>query len=292
MRIIKRKKNKKEYFYLQDSFRKGKKIITKEKYLGKKIPKNIEEIKKKLNEDKEEIINEKLRKIKENFQKEWKYYPNSIKEKEKEEIAISFTYNTNAIEGSTITLEEVREITQDKIAPNKSLKDIKETEAHYKIFLDMLNKKEKVTNNVLLKWHKEIFENTKEDIAGKYRDYLVRVGDYIAPDWQDVKNLMNQFIKFLNEEKVNPIKLAAKTHYKFEKIHPFGDGNGRIGRLIMNHIIWHNNYPMLIIEYKKRKSYYKALQKDEEGFVNYFLRRYLAVHKKRLASKIKFPKKK
>lgn len=292
MRIIKRKKNKKEYFYLQDSFRKGKKIITKEKYLGKKIPKNIEEIKKKLNEDKEEIINEKLRKIKENFQKEWKYYPNSIKEKEKEEIAISFTYNTNAIEGSTITLEEVREITQDKIAPNKSLKDIKETEAHYKIFLDMLNKKEKVTNNVLLKWHKEIFENTKEDIAGKYRDYLVRVGDYIAPDWQDVKNLMNQFIKFLNEEKVNPIKLAAKTHYKFEKIHPFGDGNGRIGRLIMNHILWHNNYPMLIIEYKKRKSYYKALQKDEEGFVNYFLRRYLAVHKKRLASKIKFPKKK
>ncbi|MFH1377012.1 MAG: Fic family protein [Candidatus Woesearchaeota archaeon] len=292
MRIIKRKKNKKEYFYLQDSFRKGKKIITKEKYLGKKIPKNIEEIKKKLNEEKEEIINEKLRKIKENFQKEWKYYPNSIKEKEKEEIAISFTYNTNAIEGSTITLEEVREITQDKIAPNKSLKDIKETEAHYKIFLDMLNKKEKVTNNVLLKWHKEIFENTKEDIAGKYRDYLVRVGDYIAPDWQDVKNLMNQFIKFLNEEKVNPIKLAAKTHYKFEKIHPFGDGNGRIGRLIMNHILWHNNYPMLIIEYKKRKSYYKALQKDEEGFVNYFLRRYLAVHKKRLASKIKFPKKK
>lgn len=281
MRVIKRKKGKNEYFYLQHSYRKNGIIITKEKYLGKKIPENIDEIKKKFIAAIEEALYEKLEKIKKNFQKEWEKYPDSIKDREKEEIAIAFTYNTNAIEGSTITLGESREIIQDKIAPNKPLKDIKETETHSKVFLDMLNKKEKITSGLLLRWHVDIFGETKPDIAGKFRNYLVRVGNYIAPDWHDVKKLMNQFIKFVNETKINPVELAARAHYKFERIHPFGDGNGRIGRLIINHILWHNKYPMIIIEYKKRKSYYKALQRSEEEFVKYFMRRYLAIHKKR-----------
>ncbi|PIV68481.1 MAG: hypothetical protein COS07_03935, partial [Candidatus Aenigmarchaeota archaeon CG01_land_8_20_14_3_00_37_9] len=100
---------------------------------------------------------------------------------------------------------------------------------------------------------------------------------------QKVEGLMKKFFEFSNQTELNPVELAARAHYKFEKIHPFGDGNGRIGRLIMNYILWHNGYPMLIIEYKKRRSYYKALQRDEDGFVNYFLRRYLTVHKKRFA---------
>lgn len=282
MRVIKRKKGRKEYFYLQHSFRKNGKIVTKEKYLGSKIPKNIEKIKEELRKETQKVIYEKLERIKKNFQEEWRRYPRTIKEKELEEIAIAFTYNTNAIEGSTITLEETREIIKDKIAPNKPLRDIKETEAHYKVFLNMLNKKEKISNKLILRWHKEIFGETKEDIAGKYREYGIRVGGYVGPDWQDVKKLMNQFIKDLNKTTTNPVELVGRTHYEFEKIHPFGDGNGRIGRLIMSHILWCNGYPMLIIEYKKRKSYYKALNKDEDGFLNYFLRRYLAIHKVRI----------
>ena len=188
----------------------------------------------------------------------------------------------SAIEGSTITLDEAKEIIHDKIAPNKPLRDIKETEAHSKVFLEMLNKKEKISNNIILRWHKDIFGETKKDIAGKYRDYLVRVGDYVAPDWQDVKKLMNQLIQFIKQSKLNPVELSARAHYRFESIHPFGDGNGRIGRLLMNYILWHNRYPMLIIEYKKRRAYYKALQKGEEGFVAYFFRRYLSVNKKRV----------
>ena len=219
--------------------------------------------------------------IKISFQEEWKKIPDSVKEKELEEIAIAFTYNTNAIEGSTITLEEVREIIEDKISPNKPIRDVKEAEYHAKVFLEMIKKKEKMSNKLLLTWHKQIFGETKQDIAGKYRDYLVRVGNHRAPDWQEVIKLMNQLIKFINESKINPVELSAISHYRFEKIHPFGDGNGRIGRLLMNQILWHNQYPMIIIEYKKRKSYYKALSRDEQGFVNYLMRRYLAVHKKR-----------
>lgn len=287
MRIFKRRKGKTEYFYLQHSFRKNGKVVTKELYLGKDIPKNIEEIKEKIMLETKKALLNKLEKIKSSFQKEWKRYPESAKEKELHEIAIAFTYNTNAIEGSTITLEEARQILEDKIAPNKPLRDIRETESHAKVFLEMLKPTEKISKKLLLKWHKDIFGETKPDIAGRFRNYLVRVGIYIAPDWQDLEKLMEQLIKFVNESKLNgsklnPVELAARAHYRFEKIHPFGDGNGRIGRLAMNYILWNSDYPMLITEYKNRKSYYKALQRNEEGFVSYFIRRYISVHKKRL----------
>ncbi len=284
MRIIKRKKGKKEYFYIQHSTRKGDKVNTKERYLGAEIPKNVEKIKSDLLKEIKVDIYNKLEKIKDNFQEEWKSIPESVKQKQLEEMSIAFTYNTNAIEGSTITLQEAREIIHDHMAPSKPLRDIKETEAHSKVFLEILNKKEKITSEFILKWHKDIFSDTKEDIAGKYRAYLVRVGSYLAPDWQEVKKMMKNLIEFINKnlDKLNPVELVARAHYKFEKIHPFGDGNGRIGRLLMNQILWHNKYPMIIIEYKKRRSYYKALTKDEDGFTSYFLRRYLAVHKKRL----------
>ena len=281
MRILKRKKGKEEYYYLQHSFRKGKKVITREKYLGKEIPKNIEEIKTKLKKELEKDLYKRLEAIKKNFQEYWKRLPRTVKEKELEEISIAFTYNTNAIEGSTITLDEAREIIHDKISVNKPLRDVKETEAHSRVFLEMLKYKEDISNSLILKWHNEIFKETKQDIAGKFRDYLVRVGPHLAPDWQDVKKLMKGLIEFINKNnKLNPVEFAARAHYKFEKNHPFGDGNGRTGRLIINHILWHSGYPMLIIEYKKRRTYYKALRGDEEDFVKYFIRRYLAVHKK------------
>jgi len=277
MKIIKRG----DYFYLKHSFRKDGKVITIDKYLGKKVPKDIEKIKQALREKSRKAAYEKLERIQKNFQKEWTRTPKSARQREKEEIAIAFTYNTNAIEGSTITLEESRAIIIDKTAPNKPLKDIRETEMHYRVFLNMLSKKEKLSKDLLLEWHRNIFGETKPDISGRFRDFLVRVGAYMAPDWQDVEKLMKQFLDFANKSKINPVELAARAHYKFEKIHPFGDGNGRIGRLIINYILWQNGYPMLIIEYAKRKSYYTALQRDEEGFVNYFFGRYLSAHKKR-----------
>ena len=281
MRIIKRRKGKVDYFYLQHSYRENGKVVTVEKYLGKVIPANIEEIRGDFRLEANKFLYEKLEKIRRNFQGEWRKYPETAKEREKQEIAIAFTYNTNAIEGSTITLEETRGIIQDGVAPTKPLKDIKETESHAKVFLNVLNTKG-MSNELLLKWHKEIFGGTKPDIAGKFRKYFVRVGPYTAPDWHDITRLMSQLMKFSNETKLNPVELAARVHYRFEKIHPFGDGNGRIGRLIMNSILWHDGYPMLIIEFKKRKFYYRGLQKDEEGFVSYFIRGYVSVHKKYL----------
>ena len=148
----------------------------------------------------------------------------------------------------------------------------------------MLEQSKKVSEQLLLDWHNSIFKETKNEIAGKYRDILVRVGDYLAPDWQDVKKLMKRLIKEMHffESRVNPVELAALAHYRFEKIHPFVDGNGRIGRLLLNYILWKNEYPMLVIEYKNRKSYNKAFKKTEEEFVRYLISRYIKVHSKKI----------
>ena len=287
MKIIKKNKGDKTYFYLKHSFRKKGDIINKEKYLGKEIPANISLIVKEFREEFNSGLNEKLLLIKKHFQAEWTKIPQSSKEKELKEIAIAFTYNTNALEGSTITLEETREILEEKIAPNRFLRDIKETEAHNNVFLEMLKKKEKISVPLLIDWHQKIFGETKSDISGKFREHLVRVGSYLAPDWQEVEKMMKNIIAFISKEQknMNPVELSARVHYRFEKIHPFADGNGRIGRLLINYMLWHSSYPMLIIEDKRKKSYYKALTREEEKFVRYFIRRYLAVHERRYLRK-------
>ena len=281
MQIRQRKRGKRKYYYLQHSFRDGSKVTKKEKYLGEEIPKNIEEIKKEFEIELKLPTNKKLEKIKANFQEEWKKIPESAKKRELEEISIAFTYNTNAIEGSTITLEETREIIKDKIAPNKSLRDIRETEAHNEVFLEMITKKEVISKELLLNWHQSIFGLSKPDLSGRFRDYIVKVGPHLAPDWQDVEKLMKELFEFIkkHDDRLNPVELSAKVHYKFEKIHPFGDGNGRIGRLLMNYILWADGYPMIIIEKKKRKQYYKALTKEENSFASYFIKSYLKAHK-------------
>jgi len=285
MRILKRKRGNEWFYSLQHCFRQDGRVITREKYLGKTLPneKELEKMKEELLKEKTSELNKKFEKIKNNFQKEWKTFPLSYKEKVLEQIAVAFTYNTNAIEGSKITLEETRGIIEDKISPNKSLRDVKETENHAKVFLEMLQKKEKITRELLLNWHFRIFGESKQDIAGRFRDHLVRVGEHLAPDWQDVESLMKKFLDYTNNKpkNMNIVEFAAITHHRFEKIHPFSDGNGRIGRLIMNYLLWHEGYPMLIIDYKKRKSYNQAFLKDESNFIRYLLRRYLTVHKKR-----------
>ncbi len=285
MRVIKRKIGRNSYNYLQHSFRDKGRVKTAEIYLGKAIPEDIDIIKKEFSDRIiKETLSESLDVVRVGFKKEWLHYPESVREKIKEQLAEVFTYNTNAIEGSTITLEETREIIEHNIAPNKPLRDIKETEAHAAEFLRMLEKKEKPDISLILRWHNRLFGDTKKDIAGMFREHLIRVGDYVAPDWQDVKKLMGNLIDFYNQNKrkMGAVELAARMHYKFEKIHPFGDGNGRVGRLMMNYILWHDGYPMLIIEYKKRKAYYHALKKDEDYFFHYFVRRFLRAHKKYL----------
>lgn len=281
--LKKRKVSGKTYYYLGHTYRDGSKLKYKEIYLGNKIPKNIDRMKKDLML---EIYKKKwfvlFEKIKKGYSKELSVMPSEMKEKELENFAVKFTYDTNRIEGSKLSFKDTAELLEMGISPkNKPMSDIKEAEAHKKVFYEML-KSDKISLGIILKWHEELFGETKKGIAGKLREYQAYISgsEFTPPPAEAVQSYIIEFFKWYYNEKMNPVELAALAHLKFESIHPFGDGNGRIGRLVMNFILNYNKYPMLDIKYSDRRGYYNALERssvknNDAIFVQWFFKKYL-----------------
>ncbi|MCX6666080.1 MAG: Fic family protein [Euryarchaeota archaeon] len=291
--IKKKNMNGNTYYYLEHSYRKNGKVNKKEKYLGPTLPKNIDQVKQDfLREFYQETWFNRFDTIKEQFIIEKRKIPSSLEKKEAEHFAITFTYNTNRIEGSTITLRETADLLERGISPSqRPLEDIKETEAHKEVFTDMLNYKKEITLPTVLYWHKQLFQYTKPDDAGKIRQHPVGIsGSKFFPPYPiELDLLLRDFFDWYQQNKktIHPVHLAGLAHLKFVTIHPFGDGNGRLSRLLMNYVLHKNGYPMLIIPYSQRKSYYTALQrsqlkKDENVFILWFFKRYLKEYKHHL----------
>lgn len=294
MVAIKKKKMKNQsYYYLEHSIREGKTVKKKAIYIGKKIPKNIEQLKKKFLDD---IYKERwyadVDRIKQRFSKEYHAMPKSAREKQLQNFAISFTYDTQRIEGSTLTLRETADLLENDITPkNRPIRDVKEAEAHRDLFYKMLNLKKDLSLQMMLEWHWELFNLTKPDIAGKIRKHQVAISGsrFIPPSPVEVYPLVTEFFKWYdkNKEKIHPVELAAIAHLKFVTVHPFADGNGRISRLIMNFILHKKGYPMFDIKYEGRNSYYNALEKsqlkkEERTFLQWLVKRYIKEYRQYL----------
>jgi len=291
--VRKRKIGNAYYYYLEHSIKVGKKVEKKEKYLGKDLPEDIEKQKRLfLSGIYKEKWYGKFDVIKRNFSKEFGKLPPEIKKKYMENLSIKYTYNTNRIEGGTLSYKDTARLLHDKISPsNKPTEDIKETENHNKVFNEMLHCGKNISLALVLEWHWEIFKDTKPDVAGKIRDYPIAIaGSKFEPPLPiELNALLSDFFKWYNKEKnkYHPVELAALVHLKFVSIHPFGDGNGRISRLLMNYVLNSNGYPMLNIEYTNRSSYYNALEraqvkKEDQIFVNHILKRYMKAYGKYL----------
>lgn len=290
-----RKKNVKNesYYYLEHSAREGKKVVKKEIYLGKELPKDIEKIRKQFIL---EIYKEKwfsvFEKIRKGYSRNQKAMPPSAKSKEKETFAIKFTYNTQRIEGSTLSLKDTANLLEKGITPNsKPIRDVIEAEAHKKVFYEVINHKKSLSQQIAIYWNKKLLEKTKPDLAGKIRNHQVAISrsQFMPPMPAEIDFLLKEFFDWYkkNEKILNPIELAALVHLKFVTIHPFGDGNGRISRLMMNFVLNKNRYPMFDIPYEKRNSYYSALErsqtkKDDSIFLNWFFKRYIKENKRYL----------
>lgn len=291
--IKKQVKGKQVYYSLEHSFRENGKVQKKRVYLGKGVPKNIDEIKKQfLSRVYSELWLKDINEIKDNFSKERKIMPDSAKEKELESFMIKFTYNTQRIEGSTLTLKETANLLEKGITPpEKSIRDVKEAEAHKKVFYNMLNYKKDLSLQICLFWNKLLLEETKSDIAGKIRNHQVAIARsrFIPPMPSELDFLLKEFFDWYNQNKnkLHPVELAALVHLKFVTIHPFSDGNGRISRIMMNFVLKEHKFPLLDIDYGKRNSYYNALEraqikKQSNIFLQWFLKRYIKEHKRYL----------
>ena len=281
------------YYYLEHSMKMDGIVVKKEVYLGKDKPNNLDELKK---DFMHELFIEKykkdLEKIKKAFSKEYSSYPKSAKEKYIENFMIKFTYDTQRIEGSTLTLKETANLLEDGISPSKPIKDVKEAETHKKVFFEMMNHKDGLNLKTIIYWHKLLFEETDLEIAGKIRKHPVAVARSKSefPLGAELDYLLRDFFKWYNKvkNKLNPVELASLVHLKFVSIHPFSDGNGRLSRLMMNFVLHKYKYPMLNIEYSNRNSYYNALERAQVKhidyvFTQYLIKRYLKMYTKHLS---------
>ncbi|MBN2014266.1 MAG: Fic family protein [Candidatus Altiarchaeota archaeon] len=291
--VTKRTVRGKTYYYLEHTVREGSKVRKEERYLGKNVPKNIEDIKRSFLA---EIYKTRwyllLESIKENYSKELHRIPPSISAKQTRIFSIKFTYDTNRIEGSKLTYRETAELLEKGISPKgKPLDDVKEAEAHDRLFQEILGYRKDLNLRTVTYWHKKLLFETKPDIAGKIRDYQVAISGskYMPPTPVEVYPLLKDYFSWYNKNKknLNPVEIAAFAHLKLVTIHPFGDGNGRISRLVMNYILHREGYPMMNIPYENRTSYYNALEraqtkKQDHIFVQWFIKKYLKENKKYL----------
>ena len=268
----------------------------KRKYLGKTIPKNIKDLKKEfLQKFYSDEWNPKIQVIFKNYQQELKTLPTLIQLQNFESFGITFTYNTQRIEGSTLTQEDTKGLLIHGVTPNKKSQiDTIETQRHYDLFVRLVSSKKlkTITQDIVLSWHGEIFEQTKIGEAGSIRSYGVgiRGNDEIEfATVPQIKPKLKKLFDWINKYDgiITPVELACIAHYEFVTIHPFGDGNGRISRLLMNYVLYKYDYPLMLIKNIDRKAYFKALERsqlsnDDIHFKKWFMKYYFKSNKKYL----------
>ncbi len=235
-------------------------------YLDKKIQKRID--------DKLALLNS-LRPL-----------PVSSVKKLKEQFEIEMTYNSNAIEGNSLTLKETYLVINEGITiKGKPLKDHLEAKSH-KEALDYLytlvesSKNNTVSERFIRSLNHIVMQDIDKEWAGKYRNSGVIIGgaDHRPPEALEIPKLMQNLIGWIgdNKKKLHSVELASILHHKLVFIHPFFDGNGRTARLAMNIILMQSGFPLVMILKNDRKRYYRTLSLADKGtydqFVNFIAR--------------------
>lgn len=184
-------------------------------------------------------------------------------------------YNSNAIENSTLSLEETEKILLqldlDRFVSEREIFEAKNL-ARVVSYIDKKAKAQELTLEMILSLHKMLISNIRDDVAGRFRkdDEYVRVGSHIAPAPKEVKERLEKMLSEYNASShENIIKRIARLHLAFEYTHPFVDGNGRIGRVINNYLLIREGYVPVNIKFLDRSMYYDAFKEfDAKGTTN------------------------
>lgn len=262
-------------YYLVYSYREKTKVKKVRRYLGlnlsdkgmqKARQKAEHEIKKQIEGLSTEIFNFSL--SKKQIEKLNKYAEkvriHHFDKKDWHGFTTDFVYNTNAIEGSTVQLDEVPQILHKKKADDSE--EI-ETKGVAKAVEFIRSAKIELSLDLMRRLHKLCFEGSKH-FAGEFRnvEVVIRNGRgqivHAGVPFSQLESALRDLIEWhnKNKNKFKPLVLAAIIHNQFEHIHPFQDGNGRVGRLLLNFILLKNKYPPINISLEDRIEYYQSLQ--------------------------------
>ncbi len=204
-----------------------------------------------------------------------KPFPRSLVPKIREYFDVELTYNSNSIEGNTLSLQETRAVMEDGVTVGgKTLREHLEVTNHKKAidFIFSIVSKKRVEEKDILELHAIILDQIDPQGAGFYRNSQVylRGSRYIPPPAKEVPALMKDFVKGFGKG-ANPVEAAALAHFGLVHIHPFADGNGRVARLLMNLLLLKKGYPVTVILRAERKKYIRCLELAHGGDLGPFL---------------------
>lgn len=214
---------------------------------------------------------EKIEKL-EKIRIEYKHIMRKIPERQMRDLldrfTVNFTYESNALEGNSLTLKDVTLLLAENITPEgKDLRDVFETRNTREVHDVLFRRKIKIELNEIIKLHTMLVKDTGVASGFKrFPNFLVMRNLKTTPPEKvgdEMKNLIENHHS--GKETTHPLKLAATFHAKFERTHPFEDGNGRVGRALINAMLLERGYPPLIIRKTERRSYFSALEAADNG---------------------------
>lgn len=193
------------------------------------------------------------------------YTVQSIRDK----LLLDWIYNSNAIEGNTLTLIETKVVLEGITIGGKRLSEHLEVINHKDAIIyveEIVKNGEELTEWQIKNIHRLVLKGIDDENAGQYRKQNVIISGtkYVPPDFLVLNDEMNKFIKWYTSrdaKEMHPIERAARVHGEFVKIHPFVDGNGRTARLLLNLELMKSGYPPIVIQNEERMKYYVALDK-------------------------------
>lgn len=196
-------------------------------------------------------------------------YPSEL-EKYRQNFDVRYVHNTTAIEGNTISLKETSMILDHNLSPrSKKLREVHEIENYGKVLSYMRNYEKDITKKYILELHRLIERNIDDNTAGNFRRISVGIS---GSKWEPVPAIsVEEEIGSLLEwyrtdrKKIHPFELAGLFHHKFLQVHPFVDGNGRVGRELFNFILRRNGFPPVIVPVSRRDEYMECLELADEG---------------------------
>lgn len=185
-----------------------------------------------------------------------------------ESFLINFAVNSTSIEGNTITLKQAYDLFKENILPkNRTLREVHDLTNTKNVLEFLREEKPKINERLIIKIHDMLLENIDERKG--FRNHEIRIfGQPFNPSpvkylESDISILLNWYKE--NKNKLSPLVLATLFHHKFENIHPFSDGNGRTGRVLMNHILYLLDYPPVIISRRFRKQYLDNMKNADKA---------------------------